>query len=88
MRGFPHSSCGCHDGRYFCSHMLALLSALSLKQKYTIKQFELAFARSPLFIQNLPMLIENLTRRDKAKRKKAQSARKKGKKRRVAWYEK
>jgi 5'-3' exonuclease len=88
VRGFPHSSCGCHDGRYFCSHMLALLSVLSLKQKYTIDQFELAYARSPLFIQNLPMLIENLTRRDKAKRKKAQSARKKGKKQRVAWYNK
>lgn len=88
VRGFPHSCCGCHDGRYFCSHMLALLGILSLKQKYTIEQFELAYARSPLFIQNLPLLIENLTRRDRAKRKKSQSERKKGKKRRMAWYKK
>jgi len=63
----PLSCCCCHNGRYFCSHMLALLMVIQLMQTYSCDQFEMAYARSPLFIQNLPLLLENVTRRDKAR---------------------
>ena len=49
--------------------MLAMLSVFSLKQRYSAEIFELAYARSPLASQTMPLLIENLVRRDGAKLK-------------------
>jgi len=84
--GYPYSCCGCHDGRYFCSHMLALLSVLHLKQMYSEEAFELGYARSPLVVQSMPLLVENLVRRDAAKRKASKSP-KASKKQHKAWYQ-
>ena len=84
---YPYSCCGCHEGRYFCSHMLALLSVFSLKQQYPAELFELAYARSPLASQTMPLLIENIARRDCAKRKGMHmSAKPAAKKLQLPWF--
>jgi hypothetical protein len=40
--------------------MLALLSVFSLKQQYSAEIFELAYVRSPLASQTMPLLAENI----------------------------
>jgi hypothetical protein len=84
----PYSCCGCHDGREFCSHMLAFLMVILLLQRYGRECYESVSPASPILLQSLPMLLENVTRRDKSKRKAAKRRKSSYIKRRqrVAWY--
>lgn len=68
---YPYSCCGCYDGRNssLCSHLLGFSVVLMLAQHAPSQsEFEWVMPDSPLKIQMLPLLIENMVRADKKKR--------------------
>jgi hypothetical protein len=70
----PHSECGCPRGLTFCSHLIGLTIVCYVAQHYATSQehFEENLPPSPIQIQNLPLLVENMMRKDPHNRKQGQ----------------
>jgi 5'-3' exonuclease len=62
----PHSECGCPRGLTFCSHLMGFTIACYVAQYHATSQehFEENLPPSPIHLQNQPLLIENMTRKD------------------------
>ena len=74
---FPNSCCGCYDGRTMCLHLLGQLTLFQLIQKFgsTQQDFEQYLPEPTSDLQKLPMLIENIIRKDGKIRSDAQKQR-------------
>ena len=59
---YPHSTCGCYDGRHKCSHMsgFALFIRCAQRCDVSCEIFEKDFPESPVKLQNYLTLIENV----------------------------
>ncbi len=77
VKGFPYTCCGCEKGRVFCSHCLGFLLLCRLIQDESDGQqvFEACMPESPLLIQNLPLPIENMARKEPLTHRLAQKKR-------------
>ena len=74
---FPYSLCSCPRGQCFCAHCLGLLLICKLIQDCTAGRtwFEKVMPISPLRIQFLPYLSENLARHEILNRSEGQRRR-------------
>ena len=59
---YPHSTCGCYDGRHKCSHMPGFSLFIRCAQRCDIscEIFGKDFPESPVKLQNYLTLIENV----------------------------
>ncbi|KAL9189536.1 hypothetical protein ACHAXT_009211 [Thalassiosira profunda] len=77
----PCSYCGCENGAFFCSHMLAFLYIVRIVQKpggdMTKEEIEGDYPEDRRLVQNEPCLVEILMAKEKIRRQEAQSQRQK-----------
>lgn len=75
----PCSYCGCENGAFFCSHMLAFLYVVSIIQvpssDLSQEELEKVWPVDRRLVQNVPCLIENILVKDKIRRQEKQFTR-------------